>query len=298
MRLLAFIFGLFSLSLLAFASPTSVSATKPPILLAQDLRPVGTPGGLYACQFENFGGTCFYNRPETLKGCSLLLIGNPNNPVAYKPQSLGPDQGGYCDVFKGRVCNDQTRVKRIDYPGARKLTDFPDWDTIRCYDHLNQASSREDIAVEVLIQSEGTIATESHRSRTHVQPNDRTLSFTEHRDVIGHQVAATASKRSEPGGITYYEEENFGGATFWQAPARKCMKFKFVIQYPDKFQKYVTPKSLKPDKDTFCRLFKGSCREKDQIYYVHSEGLSRAPNYDYVRCCPENEKHACWESDS
>ena len=250
------------------------------------------PGGLYACQYENFGGACFYNRPEQVRGCSLLLIGNPNGSVAHKPQSLGPDEGGYCDVFKGRVCNDQTRVKRIDYPGARKLIDIPDWDAIQCYNHLNKVSLRNETAAELRVDSEGALKTEYPYKD--VQLNDGTVPSKEDGDVIGSDPAAAINQRSQPGGITYYEEENFGGAKFWMAPSR-CHKYQFVIEYPDKPQEYLTPRSLKPDEGTFCRMFKGSCLEEDMIYFVYPEGLSKTPDFDYMHCCPADQTQLCWQ---
>lgn len=70
-----------------------------------------------------------------MRACALLLIGDPNSGVGHKPQSIGPDQGGHCDVFKGRICNDQTFVKRIVYPGVKSTAELDPntWDAIRCY---------------------------------------------------------------------------------------------------------------------------------------------------------------------
>ncbi|KAF1976508.1 hypothetical protein BU23DRAFT_551462 [Bimuria novae-zelandiae CBS 107.79] len=152
-------FVLLTFVLLAAVSPAAISSEPKARSEGTDLQPAGIPGSLYACQLNDFRGDCFWNSPDKVNSCSLLLIGNPSSPFAYKPRSFGPDPGGYCDIFKGRVCNDQTRVKRIDYPGVRSPAEVPDWDIIRCFDHLNGASLQEEAAVELFVCSEDTSAT-------------------------------------------------------------------------------------------------------------------------------------------
>ncbi|KAL5429452.1 hypothetical protein PMIN04_000251 [Paraphaeosphaeria minitans] len=133
MRLFTFSAFLLGFFLFATASPVANEYPSTPIDTTTDT--VGVTGGVYACQGENFTGDCFWNPPERTLACALLPVGNPSSGVGYKPRSVGPDQGGHCDVFKGRICNDQTFVKRIDWPGVKNAAELNPaaWDAIRCY---------------------------------------------------------------------------------------------------------------------------------------------------------------------
>ncbi|OAG01042.1 uncharacterized protein CC84DRAFT_1168226 [Paraphaeosphaeria sporulosa] len=137
MRAFTFLAVLLGHLLFAIASPLATE----PASITTDITPnnAAIAGGVYACQGDNFTGDCFWNPPERMRACALLLIGNPSNGVGYKPRSIGPDEGGHCDVFKGRVCNDQTFYKRIDWPGVKNATELDPraWDAIRCYGVLD-----------------------------------------------------------------------------------------------------------------------------------------------------------------
>ncbi|KAJ4354260.1 uncharacterized protein N0V89_005994 [Didymosphaeria variabile] len=149
-------FFTFLLHLLLFVSASTVTNEPFTSPTDTDASTADLAGGVYACEGDNFTGDCFYNPPERMRACALLLIGRPDSGVGYHPRSIGPDRGGHCDVFKGRICNDHTFVRRIDYPGVKSYAELnPNaWEAIRCYAVAAQASAHEEIAVELIGRSE------------------------------------------------------------------------------------------------------------------------------------------------
>lgn len=53
----------------------------------------GNPGAVFYCTDRNFKGDCTYRKPDT--SCFA---------PAVSPQSIGPDQGGYCMMYEDREC--------------------------------------------------------------------------------------------------------------------------------------------------------------------------------------------------
>ncbi|KAL1599898.1 hypothetical protein SLS60_007703 [Paraconiothyrium brasiliense] len=153
MRLLTFFTFLLHL-LFVSASPV---ANEPVTFPADtDASTADLAGGVYTCEGDNFTGDCFYNPPERMRACVLVLIGKPSDGVGYHPRSIGPDRGGHCDVFKGRICNDHTFVRRIDYPGVKSYAELNpnDWDAMRCYSVTDKAFAHEETAVYLVLRSE------------------------------------------------------------------------------------------------------------------------------------------------
>ncbi|KAF2450348.1 hypothetical protein P171DRAFT_468703 [Karstenula rhodostoma CBS 690.94] len=141
------------LSPLLFATASSVANEPVTSPTDTDANTAEINGGLYACEGYNFTGNCFWNPPERMRSCVLLLIGKPSNGFGYKPRSLGPDRGGHCDVFKGLICNEQTLVKRIDWPGVKNAAELSpaSWDSIRCYATAARAPVHDEIAVKLVV---------------------------------------------------------------------------------------------------------------------------------------------------
>ncbi|KAF2637437.1 hypothetical protein P280DRAFT_378109, partial [Massarina eburnea CBS 473.64] len=74
----------------------------------------GLPGAVYICTGPGFSGNCGWTPPS-----DECHIGG--STVA----SIGPDEGGHCTTYKGQNCNDNTKLRVINYPGIRQgLEDF------------------------------------------------------------------------------------------------------------------------------------------------------------------------------
>lgn len=68
-----------------------------------NLQRRGLPGAVYTCTAENFSGDCGWSLPTT--NCRIA-----------NAQSIGPDSGGYCTLYKNFDCTDSVRTLR--FPGV------------------------------------------------------------------------------------------------------------------------------------------------------------------------------------
>lgn len=285
MRLLALFIFVSGLSLLAGASPGARPDRR------DDLRPAGTPGGLYACSLDRFAGACFYNSPDKVKSCSILTIGLPGDPTPTKPRSLGPEPGGHCDVFKGRICNDKTRVKRIDFPGVNSPAEVPEWDTIRCYDTMEEVHSETETALELLARSEHDVP----------QAKDMVVLTVEqiHVDVkSGQETASTditsSPQTGAPGGLYIFVKDYFQGGGAYAFNPKECMSYPMTVSNPDGTVTTGLPESMFPEQNTLCKLYANSCSPENIVGTVDYKGLPQMPYYDVVKCCVTTGPDACF----
>lgn len=75
----------------------------------------GLPGAVYTCSSENFSGSCGWSLPTT--NCRIASA-----------QSIGPDPGGYCTLYKNFDCTDSVRTLR--FPGAS--SSLPKYMSFKC----------------------------------------------------------------------------------------------------------------------------------------------------------------------
>lgn len=80
-----------------------------------NLQRRGLPGAVYTCTAENFAGDCGWSLPTT--NCR---IANAN--------SIGPDPGGYCTLYKNFDCTESVRTLR--FPGIS--TALPKYMSFKC----------------------------------------------------------------------------------------------------------------------------------------------------------------------
>lgn len=83
------------------ASPRSIEARAP--------WQVGLPGAVYVCTGRYFQGDCGWNQPST--ECRIVGAGN------QAPNSIGPDPGGFCELFETADCSGRPLVT-IRFPGT------------------------------------------------------------------------------------------------------------------------------------------------------------------------------------
>ncbi|KAF2202504.1 hypothetical protein GQ43DRAFT_479831 [Delitschia confertaspora ATCC 74209] len=82
----------------------------------------GLPGAFYICTAENFSDNCRWVPPDN--NCHIAGMG------FVRPQSIGPDEGGYCLLYKDWDCNGEIILK-IRFPGIGEgLAPFQG---IQCY---------------------------------------------------------------------------------------------------------------------------------------------------------------------
>lgn len=295
MRLFAALLGVLISLNLTLASPAALASVQAPDTLGTNIRPAGIPGGLYACQLSGFKGLCGYFGPEKVKNCTQVTLGFPNGPILIKPLSLGPDEGGYCDIFRGNRCNDQTFLKHIVYPGISYHTGALGWESVQCYNHPPPSSSREESAVDIVVRSEDTPASAIHNS--YEKHDKHSLPGIDSKDFENREVVATTEDPSVLGGVRFYEGEKFTGASFWTDASRKCIQPQLKVKNEDGSVQTVIPKSIKPDKGTFCRLFKTHCLDELQVGYSFYYGLETTPNYNMITCCSDAHIANCWQFD-
>ena len=86
-----------------------------------ELSSHGLPGAFYLCTSPNWTGSCAWNRPGS--GCRIAGTGS------QPPQSIDPDEGGYCILYKDVKCKQQ--VEKLTYPG--KLDGLPEFTAVKCF---------------------------------------------------------------------------------------------------------------------------------------------------------------------
>ena len=88
------------------STPTNV---WPRSITSRDTQQVGLPGAVYICTGKNFQGDCGWNQPST--ECRIVGTGT------QAPNSIGPDPGGFCELFDTADCSGQP-LSTIRFPGS------------------------------------------------------------------------------------------------------------------------------------------------------------------------------------
>ena len=88
----------------------------------QALQKRGLPGAVYLCTDQNFRGECGWTPPSP--GCHISGTGED------APESIGPDPGGYCILYKNQKC-DSTQLKTLQFPGIG--SGIPSFGSLACY---------------------------------------------------------------------------------------------------------------------------------------------------------------------
>ncbi|KAF2705022.1 hypothetical protein K504DRAFT_460808 [Pleomassaria siparia CBS 279.74] len=81
------------------------------------LQKRGLPGAVYVCTDQNFQGDCAWQAPNT----DCRIVGTGFNA----PESVGPDPGGYCVLYKAQNCNQSLMTIRFPGLGTGLPTGFP-----------------------------------------------------------------------------------------------------------------------------------------------------------------------------
>jgi len=82
----------------------------------------GLPGAVYICTGPNFWGNCAWQGPSN--SCRIIGTG------AMAPESVGPDPGGFCQLYSNSGCSGNP-VRSLRFPGA--AGGLPHFQSIKCF---------------------------------------------------------------------------------------------------------------------------------------------------------------------
>jgi hypothetical protein len=77
----------------------------------------GLPGASYTCTGADFSGNCQWNQPSDRCRDDGAAKGKPNGIL-----SLGPDEGGSCDLFSEPGCKGE-KLRSLTFPGDGDLAE-------------------------------------------------------------------------------------------------------------------------------------------------------------------------------
>lgn len=134
-----------------------------------NLQRRGLPGAVYTCTSPYFTGDCQWTRPDDR--CIIAGMG------AQAIQSIGPDPGGYCFLYKRSDCVESAGDTIVKFPGLSapgSVPKFPDVQSLRCY---ARPAKREDEAVEgkvkqLLAGGVGSADREEHKEEIEAMEKD------------------------------------------------------------------------------------------------------------------------------
>ncbi|ORY03488.1 hypothetical protein BCR34DRAFT_70413 [Clohesyomyces aquaticus] len=117
-----------------FLSPPLITAIPSPLSAAHTPHKRGLPGAVYVCNNPKFTGDCGWTFPDNL----CHIAGADVGKIQGKPESIGPDPGGYCILYESSTCEGK-EVTRISFPGL--ADNVPMFGGMKCFANEVQPQS-------------------------------------------------------------------------------------------------------------------------------------------------------------